>query len=234
MKEIQNILFDLDGTLTDSMQGITNCFRYTLEKLNLPVPSEVELLAFVGPPLHRTFAEILKTDDSATIEKAVAVYRKRFDETGWLENRIYEGVAEMLAALKSGKYNLFVATSKDENAAQKILAHFELSNYFVEVAGSDPHGRLADKGLLISELLQRHNLKASETVMIGDRFHDIAAAQQNGVTALGVSYGYGSPTELREAQADYICHSPAEVVECIKTLNEQKRELLNKTGNLTE
>lgn len=164
----------------------------------------------------------------------MAIYRQRFDERGWLENRVYDGAPEMVAALKADGHSLFVATSKDENAAQKILEHFKLKQYFVEIAGSDPQGRLADKGLLIRELLERHNLRASETVMIGDRFHDIAAAQQNGVTALGVSYGYGSLTELREAQADYICHSPTEVIECIKTLNEQKREVLNKTGNFIE
>lgn len=211
MRQVQNILFDLDGTLTDSVQGILNCFRYTLEYMNFPVPSEVELLSFVGPPLHRTFADVLQTSDTVLIEKAVSVYRNRFDETGWLENSVYADVPEMLSSLRADGYNLFVATSKDENAARKILVHFELNQHFTEVAGSDPHGRLADKALLISELARRHNLIAEETIMVGDRKHDIIAARQNGIFALGVTYGYGSLEELNEAKADYLCDNAAEI-----------------------
>lgn len=215
---MNNILFDLDGTLTDSVHGITNCLRYTLESLNLAVPSEAELLSFIGPPLHRTFAKLLQTSDASLIEKAVAVYRRRFDEVGWRENAVYPDVPEMLESLKADGYNLFVATSKDENAAQKILNHFQLDAYFMEIAGSDPEGRLADKTLLISELLERHELVAEETVMVGDRMHDIHAAKQNGVLALGITYGYGSPSELREAGADFICGNPRHVTNLIKKI----------------
>ncbi len=218
MKQIKNILFDLDGTLTDSVQGITNCFRYTIEQLNFPVPSEDELLSFVGPPLHRTFAAILQTSNGALIEKAVAIYRERFDKVGWQENSVYVNVPEMLNAIKTDGYNLFVATSKDENAAQKILKHFDLDSYFIEIAGSDPQGRLADKALLISELLQRHNLIANETIMIGDRMHDILAAKQNGILAFGITYGYGSVAELREAKADSIYETEMEVVAAIRKI----------------
>ena len=214
---MNNILFDLDGTLTDSVRGIMNCFRYTLENLNLSVPTETELLSFVGPPLHRTFAALLQTSDASLIENAVAVYRRRFDEVCWRENAVYTGVPQMLDSLHTDGYNLFVATSKDENAAQKILNYFQLNTYFIEIAGSDPAGRLADKTLLIGELLDRHELSAEETVMVGDRMHDILAAKQNGVSALGITYGYGSLTELREAGADFICDTPRQVTNLIKT-----------------
>ncbi len=215
---MRNVLFDLDGTLTDSVQGIMNCFRYALEKLNLCLPTETELMSFVGPPIHRTFATLLQTSDAALVEKAVAVYRRRFDEIGWRENKVYPDVPEMLASLKADCFNLFVATSKDENAALKILNYFQLNAYFTEIAGSDPHGRLADKALLIGELLKRHELIAGETVMVGDRMHDILAAKQNGVSALGITYGYGSLTELREAGADFICDEPMQAADLIKKI----------------
>jgi phosphoglycolate phosphatase len=220
---MNNILFDLDGTLTDSVHGIMNCFRYTLENLNLSLPTETELLSFVGPPLHRTFAALLQTSDAASVEKAVAVYRRRFDEVCWLENAVYADVPQMLESLKTDGYNLFVATSKDENAALKILNYFQLNTYFVEIAGSDPDGRLADKTLLISELLERHELIAEETVMVGDRMHDILAAKQNGVLALGITYGYGSLTELREAGADFICDKPMQIRDLIKEFAPAKK-----------
>jgi phosphoglycolate phosphatase len=213
---MNNILFDLDGTLTDSVHGIMNCFRYTLENLNLSVPTETELFSFVGPPLHRTFATLLQTSDTTLVEKAVTVYRRRFDEVGWCENEVYADVPQMLESLKVDGYNLFVATSKDEDAALKILNYFQLNTYFVEIAGSDPDGRLADKTLLISELLERHELIAEETVMVGDRMHDILAAKQNAMLALGITYGYGSLTELREAGADFICNNPMQVTNLIK------------------
>lgn len=215
MKKIKNILFDLDGTLTDSVHGITNCFRYTVENLNLTVPSETELLSLVGPPLHQTFAALLKTSDATLIERAIAIYRRRFDEVGWLENKIYSDVPEMLDSLKKGGYNLFVATSKDENAARKILQYFNLSVYFIEVAGSDPHKRLADKALLIRELLERHELVDDETIMVGDRMHDVLAAKQNHVLSVGIVYGYGSLAELQEVEADYICSNPLEIADLI-------------------
>lgn len=218
---MNNILFDLDGTLTDSVYGIMNCFRYTLENLNLSVPTETELLSFVGPPLHRTFATLLQTSDATLVEKAVAVYRQRFDEVGWRENEVYADVPEMLESLKADGYNLFVATSKDEDVAQKILNYFQLDTYFIEIAGSDPHGRLADKALLINELLERHKLIAEETTMVGDRMHDILAAKQNRVLALGITYGYGSLTELREAGADFICDKPMQIPNLIKKIAER-------------
>ena len=219
MKPIKNVLFDLDGTLTDSVRGITNCFRYTLDRLSLPVLTEAELFLFIGPPLHQTFAELLGTSDRAAVEKAVAIYRQKFDETGWLENDLYPDVPKMLAALRLCDYRLFVATSKDENAARKILRHFGLNSYFTEISGSDPAGRLADKRLLIGELLERHALNAAETIMVGDRKHDILAAIANHVLPVGVSYGYGSIIELREAGANYICQKPLDVVEAIKSIN---------------
>ena len=219
---MNSILFDLDGTLTDSVRGITNCFRYTLAKLNLPVPSDSELLSFVGPPLHRTFASLLQTSGTVSVEEAVTVYR-RFDAVSWRENAVYPGVPQMLESLGNDGYNLFVATSKDEDAARKILTCFQLNTRFAEVAGSDPEGRVADKTLLISELIERHELIAEETVMVGDRMHDIVAAKQNGVLALGVTYGYGSPAELREAGANFICDEPTEVTNLIKNLPVRQR-----------
>ena len=141
----------------------------------------------------------------------MALFRERFATRGLFENHLYAGVPEMLAELRASSYRLFVATSKPEVYAGRILEHFSLGHYFVGVHGNDLGGRLDDKADLVSELLREHGLDAGETMMVGDRRHDVAAGKRNGVAALGVTYGYGSREELERAGADFICDSPAEV-----------------------
>ena len=208
---IKNILFDLDGTLTDPVKGITNCFRYALERLGGPVPGRAELLPHIGPPLRQTFSQILRTTDQALIERAVHLYRERFATVGMFENEVYAGVPEMLAALRATPRRLFVATSKVRAYTLRILDHFALSAYFDGVYGSEMDGRLGDKADLIRHILARESLAPGETLMVGDRKYDIAGARDNGCLAAGVTYGYGSEAELVAAGADYLCHSPDEV-----------------------
>lgn len=228
MSEIKNLLFDLDGTLTDPFEGITNCLRYALEKLGCPCPGSRELSVYIGPPLRRNFAALLGSEDPETVERAVSLYRERFAELGLYENAVYPGVASMLDELRASSYNLFVATSKMRAFAEKILEHFGLSSYFVEVCGAEPDGRLDDKADLLRELLKTHRLDTARTLMVGDRKHDVAAAKRNGVRALGVTYGYGSAEELREAGADIICESPSSVVSAVKDFS---RARLRADGN---
>jgi phosphoglycolate phosphatase len=210
---IRNVLFDLDGTLTDPVEGITRCLNYALERMSVPLPTREELQLHIGPPLRSTFSQILKTTDEAKVEKAVVLYRERFAEVGMFENEVYEGVPEMLARLQSSAKKLFVATSKVNVYTERILKHFELSGYFDGVYGSELDGRFDNKADLIRHILASESLVAEETLMVGDRKYDITGAKENRCFAAGVIYGYGSAEELTAAGADYLCHSPHDVAE---------------------
>lgn len=208
---IKNILFDLDGTLTDPVEGITRCIGYALERMSAPLPTRAELELHIGPPLRSTFSLILQTTDEAMVERAVNLYRERFSEVGMFENEVFDGVPEMLASLRSQSKRLFVATSKVQVFTERILKHFDLSGYFDGVYGSELGGKFDNKADLIEHILASESLVADETLMVGDRKFDITGAKENGCFALGVTYGYGSVEELREAGADLLCHSPREV-----------------------
>ena len=211
LDSIKNILFDLDGTLTDPLEGMLRCFHYAFERLSVPCPTEAELQLHIGPPLRSSFSQILKTTDEAMVERAVSLYRERFSAGGMFENKVYEGVPEMLASLQSASKRLFVATSKLQAFTHRILKHFELSAYFDGVYGSHPDGKFDNKVDLIRHLLASESLTAEETLMVGDRKYDIRGAKENGCFAAGVTYGYGSAEELTEAGVDYLCHSPRDV-----------------------
>jgi phosphoglycolate phosphatase len=198
------ILFDLDGTLTDSGVGITRCIQEALRRLGGAVPPAESLRSCVGPPLHETFARLLDTRDEATLAEALRLYRERFVVTGMFENRLYPGVAEALARLRSGGHRLWVATSKPHVYARRILAHFEIAGAFAGVYGPDLSGRNHDKRDLLRQLLATEELAPRKTCMVGDRVHDVQGARANGVAAVGVLWGYGTEGELREAAPDHI------------------------------
>jgi phosphoglycolate phosphatase len=221
---IQNILFDLDGTLTDPAEGIIKCYEHSLSRLNVSVPPPEELAKFIGPPIRATFAAVLQSSDCSLIEEAVAIYRERFSTVGLFENSVYEGVPRMLTELQTAGHKLFVATSKPQVFAERILNHFSLDSYFIKVHGNELNGRLDDKADLVSELIAEHHLRRNETMMVGDRRHDIAAAKRNCITSLGVTYGYGSEEELTEAGADDVCHQPEEVVQLINRKSERREQ----------
>jgi phosphoglycolate phosphatase len=218
MKRIRNILFDLDGTLTDPAEGIVRCIQYSLSTLNLRCPSATELTSYIGPPLRQCFTAMCNSSDEALIERAVALYRERFSTKGLFENTVYADVPQMLAELQAMSYRLFVATSKPKVYAEKILQHFSLAEYFVEIHGNELDGRLDDKAELIRELLEQHSLWSDETIMVGDRKHDVIAARRNDVVSLGVTYGYGSKAELIEAGVGHLCRQPLEIVSQIKEI----------------
>lgn len=206
---IQAVLFDLDGTLTDPKEGITRCMQHALAQLGWEVPATDALIPYIGPPLQETFAQLLATDDTASVGAAIAQYRDRFASTGMYENAVYPGTAAMLAGLKAAGIRLFVATSKPRVFAVKILEHFDLAQYFDGVYGSELDGRLSDKGELIAELLRAERLDPATTLMVGDRAHDIIGAQHNGVRSAAVTYGYGSAAELDSHAPDLRVATPA-------------------------
>jgi phosphoglycolate phosphatase len=208
---ISNLLFDLDGTLTEPAEGITRSYQFALDALGESPRTREELLRFIGPPMRQNFAALLGTRDAVLLERAVALYRERFARVGWRENEVYPGVREMLSSLRAAGFRLFVATSKLAHFAVQILEHFKLAEFFVAVHGATLDGSLDDKAELVARLLRVEELDPAASVMIGDREHDIRAAKHCGLRALGVAYGYGSREELQAAGADFICSTPVEV-----------------------
>src|ERR1700752_163558 len=216
--KIRNVFFDLDGTLSDPAEGIVRCIQHSMAKLDLPCPPAEELTPYIGPPLREGLALICNSKDEAFIEKIVGVFRERFSTVGLFENTMYSEVPQMLHALQSNSYRLFVATSKPTVFAKRIIDHFSIDHHFIDIHGNNLEGTLDDKAQILRELLDKHELVPGETLMVGDRKHDVIAASRNGVSSLGVTYGYGSRDELTGAGADYVCASPTEVVSQIMKL----------------
>ena len=212
------LLFDLDGTLTDPRPGITGCIRHALERLELDCPSDDVLATFIGPPLRRTFAELIGTSSPERIERAVTLYRERFGAQGLFENEVYAGVPEMLALAGRGAPAMFVATSKAGVYAERIVKHFGLDHHFSRVYGSELDGRFDDKADLLRHLLAVERIPAGRAVMIGDRSVDVLAARANGLPSIGVLWGYGSEAELAGAGADLLCASPGELPACLSRI----------------
>ncbi len=194
------ILFDLDGTLTASAEGITKSVQYALLKLGIDEPDLKKLEGFIGPPLLDQFMNAYGMDET-TARQAVVYYRERYEEKGIYENEVYPGVRELLKALKAQGYQLGVASSKPVFYVKQILERFGLTGFFSVIEGSQMDGRRTSKGEVIQEALK--NLKMEncreQTVMVGDRKHDVQGAREAGIDCVAVSYGYGSVQELQQA-----------------------------------
>ena len=204
------LFFDLDGTLTDPKPGITRSIQYALRKLDRAVPSEDELTWCIGPPLRASLQKLLGGDDLA--DQALALYRERFADIGLYENQVYPGIADILSGLASSRRRMFVATSKPHVYAERIIAHFGLAGCFEHVFGSELDGTRADKTKLLRHALQTTGVDPAQTIMIGDRSHDVIGARNNDMTAVGVLYGYGSQAELVGAGAHRLCATPADLI----------------------
>jgi len=214
---IDAIFFDLDGTLTDSSIGITRSLQHALRTLGHPVPEQTDLLWCIGPPMAASLCTLLGGE--AEVETAAALYRARYGEVGIFENAPYDGIVAMLTALKAAGKRLFVATSKPAVYAEPILVHFALRPYFEAVFGAAPDGSLGDKTLLLGHALAQLGLEGARCAMVGDRSFDMIGARANGMTALGVLYGFGSAEELQGAGAQYLCATPQAVGEQFRALS---------------
>ena len=194
------ILFDLDGTLTESGEGITKSVQYALGKLGKSEEDLEKLKVFIGPPLMEQFMKYADLDEE-TARKAVEYYRERYSEKGIFENRPYPGVEDMLKELKRKKYLLTVASSKPEYYVKQILDHFQLTGYFDEIVGSEMNGERTNKAEVIEETLSRLHMsdKRDQVIMIGDKEHDVFGARKAGLKCIAVSYGYGTEEELKNA-----------------------------------
>lgn len=205
------IYFDLDGTLTDPKPGITRSIQYALARLDRAVPAEDELTWCIGPPLHGSLKKLLGADELA--DRALLLYRERFADIGIFENQIYPGIEDTLSALARPGRRLFVATSKAHIFAERIIDHFKLRVYFERVFGAELDGTRSDKTDLLGYALQSTGVDPSQAMMIGDRSYDMVGARDNGMTAIGVLYGYGSEAELRDAGAHHVCATPRRLLD---------------------
>lgn len=206
------ILFDLDGTLTESGEGITKSVQYALERIGKPEADLEKLKAFVGPPLTEMFMKYAQVDEE-TAKKAVEIYRERYSVIGIFENAVYPGIEDMLAQLKKKGYILAVASSKPEVYVKKILDHFGLTQYFTEIGGSEMDGRRTNKTEVIEDVLCRLNMDKhrEQVIMIGDKEHDVYGARKAGLECIAVSFGYGTKEELTNAEPLKIVDSAEEI-----------------------
>lgn len=211
MKKYESVLFDLDGTLTDSGEGITKSAAYAFEKLGLPVPSQKDLELFIGPPLAEIFPKygvpVEQTDE------AIHYFRQRYKSVGKFENRPYDGIENLLKDLKAAGMRLYVATSKPETTAVEILSHFHLDRYFDEIAGATESHARETKDAVIAYLL--NSVHAEKCVMVGDTRFDVLGAEKLQIPCIGVAWGYGSVDEMREAGAIAIVRNISELEEIL-------------------
>lgn len=203
------ILFDLDGTLTDSGEGIINCAILALEHFGLPVPSREALRVFVGPPLRDSF--IAHGVPAEKAEEAIAVYRSRYIPIGKFENTPYPGIRELLQTLHSHGHRLYIATSKPEGMSRDILEHFDLAKYFTRICGASMDASRSTKEEVIAYLLEVSGEK-EHMIMVGDTKFDILGAKHHGIPAIGVSWGYGKVEDMEAAGASVIASSAQELL----------------------
>lgn len=211
----KTILFDLDGTLTDSGEGIINCAVYALEKFALPIPPMEELRKFVGPPLHESFMRCGVPADRS--EEAVALYRERYVPVGMFENSPYPGVRELLETLKAEGHTLYVASSKPEWMCVEILKHFGLHGYFDQICGATMDTSRTNKEAVIAYLLELSGA-CGNLIMVGDTKFDVIGASCHGIPTIGVSWGYGLVEEMEAAGAVSIAYSMEQLLHMVKTV----------------
>lgn len=209
-----HIIFDLDGTLTDPMIGITKSVQYALRRYGIEEPDLNKLTPFIGPPLTDSFQKYYSFSP-AQAREAVLVYREYFTERGIFENEEIPGIREMLNGLRAAGKQLFVATSKPELFARRIIRHFQMEDYFLFVGGADMEETRVKKGDVIRYVMEEKKITAETAVMVGDREHDIIGAKENGLESIGVLFGYGSREELEEAGADQIAADAGELLKLL-------------------
>ncbi|WP_164174698.1 HAD hydrolase-like protein [Ruminococcus flavefaciens] len=207
------ILFDLDGTLTDSTEGIVRCLEYALERMGCDIPEDKN--KFLGPPLYTSFAEFCGMNEEQ-VNEAVRIFRERYSTVGLFENRVYEGVPEMLKRLRDGGKRIMVATSKPEVYAVRIFDRFGLSQFFEIVGGANINGTRNDKDEVIKYVLEKAGISdRSSVLMIGDRRQDVIGAHKTGLKCMGILWGFGSIEELTEAGADFIAETPEKAADML-------------------
>ncbi len=209
----KSILFDLDGTITDSGEGIMNCAELALRHFGLPVPDRTAMRVFVGPPLDETFLKFGVRPEQT--DEAIRVFRSRYTTVGKFENIPYPGVESLLSGLKALGHKLYIATSKPENMAKEVLEHFGLAKYFDLICGATLDGSRSKKADIITYLLSDTG-SHGDAVMVGDTAYDVIGAKAHGMPAVGVAWGYGQVEDMESAGAIAIAHSMDELFQLLK------------------
>jgi phosphoglycolate phosphatase len=210
------LLFDLDGTLTDSAPGIVGCINHALVAMARPPWPEVRLQPMIGTPLATIFAVVLESGDELLLDTAVRHYRQRFDAVGIFENALYPGVVAALDELRGAGHELRVVTAKPAPAARRVLDHFGIAGHFAAVHGPALTDRGCDKADLVAAALEAARMSPRAAVMVGDRVDDVRAARRHGVRAVAAGWGYGSHEELVAAGAEYLAPSIAHLREWLR------------------
>lgn len=213
--DYQNVLFDLDGTLTDPREGITRSIQFGLSKMGIDEPDLSKLEHFIGPPLLQAFMATYGFDEAKAWE-AMGYYRERFAVTGLYENEVFDGVTPLLEELVGQGRQLFIATSKPQIYAREIARHFDFAKHFKVIYGSELDGTRTNKVELIRYLMAEQGLDPAHTLMIGDRKHDLIGARDNGMDAAAVGYGFGSFEELNAFAPKYHFETLAELHQAFK------------------
>lgn len=215
MSKFECVLFDLDGTMFDTSEGIMECYRKGLEHFGIREENDSELRKVVGPSLYISYHDFYGLNDEQ-VKEAVSIYREHYNASGIYKCHMYDGLESTLNALKEKGFTLCTATSKPQVMAEKILNHFGLAKYFDTICGAELDGRRSDKIELINVALDRVGFTdKNKVVMIGDRFYDIKGAAAAGVHSIGVTYGFGTRSELEEAGAEYIADGAEEILRIV-------------------
>ena len=212
---ITTLFFDLDGTVSNNFDGIARCLNFALKQLGLRELSDAEVLPFVGPPFRESLPRTFPGIDS---EAALGFYRERYQESGWLENTLYDGMADAIRSLHLQGYTIALCTSKPRIFAERIIEHFQLTRYFDGIHGPELDGKFDRKTELLAHLVSKYNVAPTNAVMIGDRDKDIEAAKHTGAHSLGVLWGFGSRDELQNAGAHRIIVQPSELIHTIHAM----------------
>lgn len=212
------IFMDLDGTITNPKIGITKSIQYSLASVGIKEDNLDNLTRHIGPPLIDTFRAYYGFDENKT-KLAVMKFKERFEDIGWCENEVYEGMEDMLKAFQLAGKTLIVATSKPEYMGKKILDHFNLSQYFTDICGSERDGSRSKKHEVIQYAIDKNAIKNKEDIiMVGDRSYDILGAKRVGIQSIGVLYGFGCLTEFEDANADFIVQTVSELHDVVLSL----------------
>lgn len=208
---MKNILFDLDGTLINTGEGIISSIKKTARDMRLSVLSDDVLSSFIGPPLKDAFISVYKMDTKRA-EEAVGIFREYYSREDMLRCNPYEGIMELLEALYARGHRLFTATSKPTPFAVKILDHFGFSHFFEEIAGSGPNNTRSKKAEVISYLMEKYGLNSDDTFMVGDKAQDLTGAAACSIKGIGVTYGFGTSEELEAKPHICIVSSPGDIL----------------------
>jgi phosphoglycolate phosphatase len=215
---MRHLFLDLDGTLTDPAPGIGACFLHSARALGFTTLTEASVRRYIGPPIREAFGEILGTRDVERIEEALRIYRERFSTIGLFENAVYPGVPDALARLCAAGHSLSIVTSKAAVYAERIVDHFGLRRFVPRVYGAELSGERSTKAELVAHALASERLVAAQACMIGDREHDVLGAKAHGLVTIGVTWGYGSRSELEAAGADQLVDTLEQLIAAVAAL----------------